>query len=73
MSRELLNRSCRELRDEIAGGEVSSVEVTKAVFEAIEKYEGQVGAYISTFEKEALERAGEIDKKVAAGEGAGAL
>ncbi|MHC4912270.1 MAG: Asp-tRNA(Asn)/Glu-tRNA(Gln) amidotransferase subunit GatA [Planctomycetota bacterium] len=73
MSRELLDRSCRDLRDQIAGGEVSSVEATKAAFDAIGKYEGKVGAYISTFEKEALARAGEIDKKVAAGEQAGAL
>ncbi len=73
MSRELLDRSCRDLRDQIAGGEVSSVEATKAVFEAIGKHEGKVGAYISTFEKEALARAGEIDKKVAAGEEAGTL
>jgi aspartyl-tRNA(Asn)/glutamyl-tRNA(Gln) amidotransferase subunit A len=73
MSRELLDRSCRDLRDQITGGEVSSVEATKAVFDAIGKYEGKVGAYISTFEKEALARAGEIDKKVAAGEQAGAL
>jgi len=73
MSRELLDRSCRDLRDQIAGGEVSSVEATKAVFGAIGKYEEEIGAYISTFEKEALKRAGEIDKKVAAGEELGAL
>ncbi|UCC23272.1 MAG: Asp-tRNA(Asn)/Glu-tRNA(Gln) amidotransferase subunit GatA [Planctomycetota bacterium] len=73
MSSELLDRSCRDLRDQIAGGEVSSVEATKAVFEAIGKYEETIGAYISTFEKEALERAGEIDKKAAAGEEVGAL
>jgi aspartyl-tRNA(Asn)/glutamyl-tRNA(Gln) amidotransferase subunit A len=73
MSRKLLDRSCRDLRDQIAGGEVSSVEATKAVFDAIGKYEGKVGAYISIFEREALSRAEEIDKKVSAGGQAGAL
>ena len=65
--------SARELREKIAAGEVSSVEATEAVFEAIGKYEGKVGAYISTFEKEALARAGEIDKKAAGGEEVGTL
>ena len=70
---ELLELSAVQLRDGIRDGSVKSVEATKAVFETIGKHEGKVGAYIGTFEREALARAGEIDKKVAAGEQAGAL
>jgi aspartyl-tRNA(Asn)/glutamyl-tRNA(Gln) amidotransferase subunit A len=61
------------LRDRIKAGEVSSVEATRAVFERIAKVEPIVGAYISTFEKSALDKAAEIDKRIAKGEPAGQL
>ena len=65
--------SARQLREAIAKGQITSTEATKAVFDAIEKYDGAIGAYISTFEEQALARAAEIDKKVAAGEPVGQL
>jgi len=64
---------CKALRDKIATGEVKSVAVTEAIFGAIEKYEGMIGAYISTFKEQALSRAQEIDKRIAAGERVGKL
>jgi len=65
--------SARQLREKIAAGEVSSVEATKLVFERISKYEPVVGAYISVFEEQALAKAAEVDKRIAAGEQVGEL
>jgi len=65
--------SCKELRDKIARGEVKSVAATEAVFGSIKKYEGTIGAYISTFEKQALAKAKEVDARIAAGKEVGRL
>jgi len=73
MQNELLNMDCRELRDQIAAGEIKSIAATEAVFEAIEKYESIVGAYISTFREQSLAKAEEVDEKVAAGQVVGEL
>jgi aspartyl-tRNA(Asn)/glutamyl-tRNA(Gln) amidotransferase subunit A len=66
-------QSAKELRDKIKAGEVSSVSATKAAFARIAKVEPIVGAFISTFEKQAIARAAEIDKRIAAGELVGQL
>jgi aspartyl-tRNA(Asn)/glutamyl-tRNA(Gln) amidotransferase subunit A len=73
MLNELLDMDCRELRDKIGAGEVKSAAAMEAVFEAIEKYEPTLGAYISTFKEEALAKANEVDGKIAAGETVGGL
>ena len=73
MHNELLGMDCKELRDQIAAGRIRSVAATEAVFEAIEKYEPVLGAYISIFEEQALAQASEIDDKIAAGHQAGLL
>jgi len=73
MRDELPDMDCKELRDQIAAGQVKSVEATEAVFEQIEKYERTIGAYISTFKEQALAKAQEIDDKIAAGEPVGEL
>ncbi|MBA7692006.1 Glutamyl-tRNA(Gln) amidotransferase subunit A [subsurface metagenome] len=73
MSNELLNKDCKELRDEIAAGRIKSVAATEAVFETIEKYEPVIGAYISTYRDRALEKAAEVDKRIAGGEAVGGL
>ncbi len=65
--------SARQLREAIAKGQITSTEATKTVFDAIDKYDGAIGAYISTFEEQALAQAVEIDKKIAAGEPVGQL
>lgn len=66
-------QSAKELRDTIRTGQSSSVEATKAVFERIAKLEPTIGAYISTFEKSALDKAAEVDKRIAGGEAVGEL
>jgi len=65
--------SARELRDKIRAGEISSIAVTKAVFEQIAKIEPTLGAYISTFEKSALDKAKEVDERIAKNEPMGEL
>jgi len=67
------NLSAKELRDQIAAGQISSVEATKAVFERIRRLEPIIGAYISTFEERALEAASNVDHRVAAGEPVGRM
>ncbi|MBW8002773.1 MAG: Asp-tRNA(Asn)/Glu-tRNA(Gln) amidotransferase subunit GatA [Planctomycetes bacterium] len=62
-----------QLRDKIKAGEITSTQATKKVLQAIEKHDKIIGAYISVFEKQSLERAAEIDKKIAAGESVGQL
>jgi aspartyl-tRNA(Asn)/glutamyl-tRNA(Gln) amidotransferase subunit A len=63
----------KELRDKIRDGEISSVEVTKAVFERIAKLEPTLGVYISTFEESALDNAKDVDRRIAKGETVGVL
>ena len=65
--------SATELRDKIKAGEISSFEATQSVFARIEKYEPKIGAYISTFEEQALAKAKEVDERIASGESVGAL
>jgi len=65
--------SAKQLCERIAKGEISSVEVTKTVFERIEHHEAVIGAYISIFKEQALAQAAEIDDKIAAGKPVGQL
>ena len=69
----ILDKSALELRDSIASGEITGVAATNAVFQAIEKYDKDVRAYISTFKDKCLAEAAIIDGKIAAGEYAGEL
>jgi len=66
-------QSAKQLRDKIRTGEISSAAATKAVFARIAKVEPIVGAFISTFEEQAIARAAEIDKRIAANEPVGQL
>ena len=65
--------SAKELRDKIRSRQISSVEATKAVFDRIAKVEPAVGAYISTFEQQAITKAKEVDEKIAGGKKVGVL
>ena len=65
--------SAQELRDKIAGGQISSLEATKAVFKRIDKLEPLIGAYISTYPEMALETAADIDRRIAASQPVGRL
>jgi len=73
MQNELLDMDSKQLQDEIASGAIKSVAAVEVVFEAIEKYEPTLGAYISTFKEQALRNANEVDGKIAAGKPVGNL
>jgi len=66
-------QSAKALRDKIRASEISSVAATKAVFERIVKVEPIIGAYISTFEEAALQKAAEVNSRIAKGEPVGQL
>lgn len=53
--------------ESLKNGEFSSVELTKAVLENIKKNDGEIGAYLSVFENQAMKQAEEADKKIAEG------
>jgi aspartyl-tRNA(Asn)/glutamyl-tRNA(Gln) amidotransferase subunit A len=65
--------SAKQLQDKIKNREISSVEATKAIFERIARVEPIVGAFISTFKEQAIQKAAEVDKRIAAGEKMGQL
>ncbi|MBN1974295.1 MAG: Asp-tRNA(Asn)/Glu-tRNA(Gln) amidotransferase subunit GatA [Sedimentisphaerales bacterium] len=67
------NLTAKKLRDQIASGQIKSLDAVRNIFERIEKYEPVIGAYISTFKEKALERASQVDKKISAGEPVGQL
>ena len=73
MADAILNLTCKELRDKIAAGAVTSVAAVEAVFGQIEALDNTVGAYISTFKDQALAAAQAIDQKIAMGQSAGVL
>ena len=62
-----------ELRDGIAQGEISSGAATREVFARMEEREPVIGAYISTCRARALEKAAQVDRRVAGGEKVGPL
>ena len=57
-----------ELKEKLEKKELTSYEITKAYIERIEEKEKDVQAFVTTLEKDALEKAEEIDKKIASGE-----
>lgn len=65
--------SATQLRDKIADREVSSVEAVESVFERIEQREPTIGAFISTYQQLAMEKAADVDRRIAAGETVGPL
>ncbi|MHC4757915.1 MAG: Asp-tRNA(Asn)/Glu-tRNA(Gln) amidotransferase subunit GatA [Planctomycetota bacterium] len=65
--------TAKQLKDKIAVGQISSVEATENIFERIEKLEPKVGAYISTFKKQAIEKAKEVDDRIAKNQKVGQL
>ena len=73
MSKEILKLTCRELRDLIAKGNIKSSDAVSAVFEQIEKHDRQIGAFLSTFKKDAFVKAEEVDKRISIGKPVGTL
>ena len=64
---KLYELTVHELMDKLASGEVTSEEITKSYFDRIKEKDGDVKAYISTMEEEALAKARKIDEDRKAG------
>jgi len=67
------SHTANELRGEIAAGRISSVEATREALGAVDEHESRIGAYVSIFRDRALERAVQVDRRIAAGEPVGLL
>lgn len=69
----LTELSAAEQSRKLAAGEVSSVELTQAYLDRIEKHDGSVGAFLRYDAERALATAKQIDQRRAAGESLGPL
>ncbi len=58
----------RELHEKLVNGETTSVVLTEEYFDAIEKRDGEIGAYLTLTKDEALRTAHEIDEQIRRGE-----
>lgn len=58
----------RELHEKLKNKEVTSVQLTEQYFDAIEKKDEEIGAYLSLTKEQALEQAKFVDEKIARGE-----
>jgi len=68
MNHELIERSAAETAAAVNGGTISAVEVTRATLEHVHGVDREVGAYLTVLEDLAMERAADVDRRVAAGE-----
>ncbi|MGH8901257.1 MAG: Asp-tRNA(Asn)/Glu-tRNA(Gln) amidotransferase subunit GatA [Egibacteraceae bacterium] len=73
MSRELLTATATQLRGLIARGDVSAAEVVRAHLDRIHATDGRVHAFLRVLDEAALAHAGDIDRRIAAGEPVGPL
>ncbi len=71
--RRLNERSAHELIGGIKAGEITARQVTEAVFERIQEHDSNINAYITLNEPGALQKADEIDRRIAAGKPLGCL
>jgi aspartyl-tRNA(Asn)/glutamyl-tRNA(Gln) amidotransferase subunit A len=65
---ELIERGAADTAAAVNTGETSAVEVTRATLAQVRAVDPEVGAYLTVLDDLALERAAEVDRRVAAGE-----
>ena len=70
---DILDSNARTIRDAIAAGSVSAVEVCRTCIERVHAVNGALNAFNFIAADRALERAAEIDRRRAAGDGLGPL
>ena len=64
----LYEQPAHVLHDMLVNKEITSVELTEAVFSRIDEVEGEVKAYLTLTREEALAKAKAVDEKIARGE-----
>lgn len=57
-----------KLHEMLVGGKITATELTKKYFDYIKENDEKINAYTCITEQQALEKAAEVDKKIAAGE-----
>jgi aspartyl-tRNA(Asn)/glutamyl-tRNA(Gln) amidotransferase subunit A len=70
---ELCQLTIHELHKRISRREVTSTEVTEALYQRIKKIDGKIGAYLLLTEEAAFRDAERIDRKISGGEAVGDL
>lgn len=65
--------SAIEIRDKFLRGEVTATDITRFFLDRIDRYDGQIGAFLSVFHERALKKAKELDEKRASGQKMGKL
>ncbi|MCC8157746.1 MAG: Asp-tRNA(Asn)/Glu-tRNA(Gln) amidotransferase subunit GatA [Phascolarctobacterium sp.] len=65
---DLYKSTAHELHDKLVKKEISSVELTNALYERIDAVEDQVRAYVTLDKENALEQAAKVDAMIAGGE-----
>ncbi len=65
---DLYKFTAHELHDKLVNREISSVELTNAMYERIDAIEDRVNAYVTLDKENALAQAARVDAKIAAGE-----
>ena len=73
MTTDLAGLSVHELSPKLRSGEVSPVEVTRAVLDNVSRYNDILNAYIDVYEDEALARARQAESEISRGEHRGPL
>ncbi len=71
--RKWYEKTAFEIREAVASGAVSAVEVTRSYLSRIEAVDEKVGAYTQVWHDHALAQAAAVDAKIAAGEPVGAM
>jgi aspartyl-tRNA(Asn)/glutamyl-tRNA(Gln) amidotransferase subunit A len=66
---DLHQLTIHELHDLLVKKEVTSREVTEALYGRIREMDGKIGAYLLLIEEEAFHQADQVDRKIAKGEG----
>lgn len=65
---KLYESTAHELHEKLVNKELSSVELTNALYERIDEVEDKVNAYVTLDKENALAQAAKVDAKIAAGE-----
>jgi len=73
LNMDLHTLTIHQLHDLLIKKEVTSQEVTEALYRRIREMDGKIGAYLLLTEEEALCQASQVDRKIARGEGVGDL
>lgn len=70
---DIFTWSAKKIRDAFVSGEVSATAITQHFLDRIEKFDGQLKAFLAVYKEQALARAGELDKQRSAGKELGKL